>query len=88
MQNQERVGTCKFHRYSSVQWAPQILKRIEFTCDDLRENIDKWKSEFDYGMIRRKAYEKQQDRAYREYCEGLDKALEKCKCKEGQDDTR
>jgi len=82
MSDEQRIGMCKFHKYNTASWAPQILKKVEFTCDDLRENIDKWKSEFDSGMIKRKSFEKQQDRAYREYCEGLDRALEKCKCKE------
>lgn len=69
---------CKYVRYAQKEGS-EIYKH-EFTCDDLRANIETWKKEFIDRMIPRASFKEKQDRAVKEYCEELDRSLAQCKC--------
>lgn len=72
---------CKMKRMENYEL-------IEYTCDQVRENIDTWKKEFrdkngTDRILARKGWtedHKPRDRAYDEYCKKIDEFLENCKC--------
>lgn len=74
------MSQCKFAHYDKDENGD--LKKKIYTCDDLRENIDKWKNDFESRMIKRDSFKVYQDRGIRDYNQSLDDALAKCKCRE------
>jgi len=75
------MNKCRFRRFRRGN--AEGFFADDYTCDDLRKNIDQMKKDFRDQMIPRPAFKDKQDRAVQEYCDELDNALMSCKCKRG-----